>query len=71
MPIRVDDRVTVSGIPGTHTVRSVTPASDAIPHAFCSISLGQSYGRRVIGEVIGLETWRCRRLPVDLGDVPA
>jgi hypothetical protein len=65
------DRVTVDGIPGTHTVREVIPASEAVPHAFCRLVLGQSYGRRVIGEVIGLEVWRCKRVPVDLEDKPA
>lgn len=69
--IHTGDRVTVDGVPGVHTVREVVQPSDAVPHTFCRLTIGESSGKRVRGEVLSLEAWRCKRVPVDLEDMPA
>lgn len=69
--IKASDRVTVAGIPGVHHVTGIEPATPATQHTFCDVLLGARYGRKLPGESIKVEAWRCSIVPVDLEDMPA
>ena len=70
MKIKACDRVTVAGIPGTHLVTEVQEGSVMTAHTFLNLTLGCAYGRKVAGESMLVEAWRCSPVPVDIEDFP-